>query len=210
LAKEAEINALQAQISPHFLFNSMNIIVSLIRTDPDQARKLLTSLSYFLRQNVTGTTVSEVSLEQELSHVTSYLEIIEARFIDKLSIQYKVDHNLSTQMIPPFTLQPIVENAIHHGIKDMEKGSVIIVTVRELPREIEIIVEDNGKGIHPERIRILGTEQVESETGTGVGLFNVNRRLIMTFGEQAGLNIESEIGKGTTISFRIPKLEVNP
>ena len=105
LAKEAEIKALQAQISPHFLFNSMNIIVSLIRTNPDQARKLLTSLSYFLRQNVTGTTVSEVSLEQELSHVKSYLEIIEARFVDKLSIQYKVDDNLSAQMIPPSTLQ---------------------------------------------------------------------------------------------------------
>ena len=111
-------------------------------------------------------------------------------------------------MIPPFTLQPIVENAIHHGIKDMEKGSIIKVTVQGFADEIEIKVEDNGKGIDPERIRLLGNEQMESETGTGVGLFNVNRRLIMTFGEQAALKIESEIGKGTTISFRIPKLEV--
>lgn len=208
LAKEAEIKALQAQISPHFLFNSMNIIVSLIRTDPDQARKLLTSLSYFLRQNVTGTTASQISLEQELSHVKAYLEIIEARFVDRLTILYDVDDNLLAEKIPPFTLQPIVENAIHHGINDMEKNSIIKMTVHNVGAEIEIRVEDNGKGITPERIAILGLAQIESETGTGVGLFNVNRRLMMTFGDQAALSIKSERNQGTIISFRIPRLEV--
>ncbi|MBO0600784.1 sensor histidine kinase [Sporosarcina sp. E16_3] len=208
LAKEAEIKALQAQISPHFLFNSMNIIVSLIRTDPDQARKLLTSLSYFLRQNVTGTTASQISLEQELSHVKAYLEITEARFVDRLTILYDVDDNLLAQKIPPFTLQPIVENAIHHGINDMVKNSIIKMTVHNVGTEIEIRVEDNGKGITPERIAILGLAQIESETGTGVGLFNVNRRLMMTFGDQAALSIKSERNEGAVISFRIPKLEV--
>lgn len=208
LAKEAEIKALQAQISPHFLFNSLNMIMSLIRTDPDQARKLLTSLSYFLRQNVTGTTATQISLEQELSHVKSYLEVIEARFVDRLTILYDVDDNLLDEKIPPFTLQPIVENAIHHGINDMEKNSIIKMTVHNVGTEIEIRVEDNGKGITPERIAILGSVQIESETGTGVGLFNVNRRLMMTFGDQAALSIKSERNEGTTISFRIPKLEV--
>uniref|UniRef100_UPI0030F61A5C sensor histidine kinase n=2 Tax=Sporosarcina sp. FSL K6-5500 TaxID=2921558 RepID=UPI0030F61A5C len=208
LAKEAEIKALQAQISPHFLFNSLNMIMSLIRTDPDQARKLLTSLSYFLRQNVTGTTATQISLEQELSHVKSYLEVIEARFVDRLTILYDVDDNLLDEKIPPFTLQPIVENAIHHGINDMEKNSIIKMTVHNVGTEIEIRVEDNGKGITPERIAILGSAQIESETGTGVGLFNVNRRLMMTFGDQAALSIKSERNEGTTISFRIPKLEV--
>ncbi|WP_399630397.1 LytS/YhcK type 5TM receptor domain-containing protein [Sporosarcina sp. SG10008] len=207
-AKEAEIKALQAQISPHFLFNSLNMIMSLIRTDPDQARKLLTSLSYFLRQNVTGTTATQISLEQELSHVKSYLEVIEARFVDRLTILYDVDDNLLAEKIPPFTLQPIVENAIHHGINDMEKNSIIKMTVHNVGTEIEIRVEDNGKGITPERIAILGSAQIESETGTGVGLFNVNRRLMMTFGDQAALSIKSERNEGTTISFRIPKLEV--
>ncbi|MEK5036727.1 sensor histidine kinase [Sporosarcina sp. FSL K6-3457] len=208
LAKEAEIKALQAQISPHFLFNSMNIIVSLIRTDPDQARKLLTSLSYFLRQNVTGTTASQITLEQELSHVKAYLEIIEARFVDRLTIVYDVDDHLLHVRIPPFTLQPIVENAIHHGIRDMEKNSIIKMAVRDLGAEIEIMVEDNGKGITPERLAILGTTQLESETGTGVGLFNINRRLLMTFGDQAALSLKSKEHEGTAISFRIPKLEV--
>lgn len=208
LAKEAEIKALQAQISPHFLFNSLNMIMSLIRTDPDQARKLLTSLSYFLRLNVTGTTATQISLEQELSHVKSYLEVIEARFVDRLTILYDVDDNLLAEKIPPFTLQPIVENAIHHGINDMEKNSIIKMTVHNVGTEIEIRVEDNGKGITPDRIAILGSAQIESETGTGVGLFNVNRRLMMTFGDQAALSIKSERNEGTTISFRIPKLEV--
>lgn len=205
LAKEAEIKALQAQINPHFLFNAMNIIMSLIRTNPEQARKLLMSLSYFLRNNVTGTTASTVSLEQELSHVKAYLEIIEARFIDKLTIVYDVDPNVLKETILPFTLQPIVENAIQHGIRDMEKDCLIQVTVCAVGDEINITVEDNGKGISPERIRLLGVSEIASETGTGMGLLNVNRRLVMTFGEQAALQIQSEQNVGTVVSFRIPK-----
>jgi len=147
LAKEAEIKALQAQISPHFLFNSINIIVPLIRTNPTQARKLLMSLSHFLRNNMTGITASKVSLAQELSHVKAYLEINEARFIDKLTVIYNVDDNLLAEQIPPFTLQPIVENAIHHGINDMDKNCIIKITVWNPGNGIEIKVEDNGKGI---------------------------------------------------------------
>ncbi|KXH80856.1 histidine kinase [Sporosarcina sp. HYO08] len=208
LAKEAEIKALQAQIHPHFLFNAMNTIVSLIRTDPDQARRLLTSLSYFLRQNVTGTTATLVSLAQELSHVKAYLAINKARFVDKLTIYYDVEETVLTQSIPPFTLQPIVENAIHHGIKDMERDSVIEVFIRPIGDDIEIGVSDNGQGMSSERAAMLGTGQLASETGTGVGLFNVNRRLQMTFGERSSLVVQSEPMKGTTISFRIPKGEV--
>lgn len=208
LAKDAEIKTLQAQISPHFLFNSMNIIVSLIRTDPDQARKLLTSLSYFLRQNLEGTTAEKVTLEQELLHVEAYLKIEEARFVDKLSICYDVDNQILHEMIPPLTLQPIVENAIKHGIKHMEKNSIVKISMRSRGDEIEIAVQDNGQGIPPERLTGLGANQISSTTGTGMGLFNVNRRLIMTFGEQAALQIQSECGKGTTILFTIPKREV--
>lgn len=208
LAVEAEIKALQAQIHPHFLFNAMNTIISLIRTDPDQARQLLTSLSYFLRQNVTGTTATLVSLAQELSHVKAYLAINEARFIDKLTIVYDVDETVLARSIPPFTLQPLVGNAIHHGIKDMERNSVIQVFIRQKGEDIEIGVSDNGIGMSPERAAMIGVSQLASETGTGVGLFNVNRRLQMTFGVRSSIVVESEPMKGTTISFRIPKGEV--
>jgi two-component system sensor histidine kinase LytS len=209
LAKETEIKALQAQISPHFLFNSLNMIMSLIRTKPDEARRLLGSLSYFLRQNVTGTTASKITIEQELLHVKAFLEIIEARFIDRLKIIYDVDESAMHEMIPPFTLQPIVENAIHHGIKDMDKNCLIQITVKKERDEIVIKVEDNGQGIAQDRLKLLGEKQVQSETGTGMGLYNVNRRLMMTFGEQAALQINSTEQVGTNIAFHIPKWGVN-
>jgi two-component system sensor histidine kinase LytS len=207
LAKEAEIKALQAQISPHFLFNTINIIISLIRTNPDQARKLLTSLSYFLRQNLEGTTATKVSLEQELQHVNAYLQIEEARFVDKLTITSEVDDNILNVMIPPLTLQPIVENAIKHGIKEMKKDSVVKISLQEVGSVVEIQVHDNGIGITPERLSTLGSFQIESTNGIGMGLYNVNRRLIMTFGEQAALQIQSNYKKGTCVSFCIPKKE---
>ncbi|MCG3086904.1 LytS/YhcK type 5TM receptor domain-containing protein [Sporosarcina cyprini] len=208
LAKEAEIKALQAQISPHFLFNSMNIIVSLIRTNPDEARRLLTSLSYFLRQNLMGTTMEKVTLEQELSHVKAYLEIEEARFIDKLQVHIDVDPAVLQETVPPLTLQPLVENAIKHGIRDMERNSVVRLIIRDVGDAIDIIVQDNGKGIAEERRVLLGAEKMESDSGTGMGLYNVNRRLLMTFGNQSALHIGSEKDKGTEISFQIPKMGV--
>ena len=209
LAKESEIKALQAQINPHFLFNSLNIIMSLIRTKPNEARQLLGSLSYFLQKNVTGTTADKISIEQELLHVKAFLEITEARFVDRLKILYDVDDAVLQEMIPPFTLQPIVENTIQHGIKDKGENCLVKITIHRIDNEeIEIKVGDNGKGMNPERIRVLGKHQVESKTGTGMGLFNVNRRLMMTFGDQAALSIKSEEHSGTVISFRITKLGV--
>ncbi|WP_106496508.1 sensor histidine kinase [Lentibacillus sp. Marseille-P4043] len=207
LAKNSEIKALQAQISPHFLFNSLNVIVSLIRIDPQKARKLLMSLSKFLRNNVTGTTVSMVSLEQELAHVKAYLEIEEARFVDKLQISYEINDSTLSETLPPLTLQPIVENAVKHGIKDMEHHARIKIAVYDCIQSIKIEVEDNGKGMQPDQITKLETPQQPSKLGTGMGLYNVNRRLIMTFGEKAGISINSEPKQGTTISFQIPKTE---
>ena len=156
MAKEAEIKALQAQINPHFLFNSMNIIVSLIRTNPDQARKLLTSLSYFLRQNVTGTTASQISLEQEFSHVKAYLEIIEARFVDRLTILYDVDDTLCMKGFHHSHCSPSLKMLSIMALMIWRKIVLFKMTVRDLGEEIEIKVEDNGKGISPERIAILG------------------------------------------------------
>ena len=100
LAKEAEIKALQAQISPHFLFNTLNTILSLIRIDPAKARKLLVSLSHFLRQNLSATTQSMTTLEQELKHVKAYLAIEEARFVDKLNVIYEIDDDALLQYYP--------------------------------------------------------------------------------------------------------------
>jgi two-component system, LytTR family, sensor histidine kinase LytS len=204
LAKEAEIKALQAQISPHFLFNSLNTIVSLVRIEPMKARKLLVSLSHFLRQNLAGTTESLTTLEQELKHVRAYLEIEEVRFVDRLLIEYNIADDALLTKIPPLTLQPIVENAVKHGIKDKSRDCVIKITIQKKESAILVSVEDNGQGISTERIEQLGTHRISSDTGTGIGLYNVNKRLTMMFGAKAALKIESELNEGTKISFIIP------
>ncbi|TLS36001.1 sensor histidine kinase [Pseudalkalibacillus caeni] len=208
-AKEAEIKALQAQISPHFLFNTMNVIGSLIRIDPAQARKLLISLSNFLRQNLTGTTVEVTSLEQELKHVKAYLAIEEARFVDKLKVEYEIDENALAERVPPLTLQPIVENAIKHGIKDKDEDCVVKIIIKKAASGVEITVKDNGQGIKQDRLKLIGENSMESETGTGFALYNINRRLTMMFGEKAALNIKSEFGLGTEVFFFIPGMEDN-
>jgi two-component system, LytTR family, sensor histidine kinase LytS len=207
LAKEAEVKALQAQISPHFLFNTMNVITSLIRIDPAKARKLLVSLSHFLRQNLTATTVSMTTLEQELAHVKAYLAIEEARFVEKLMVTYDIEEGALPVNIPPLTLQPIVENAVKHGIKNMDHDCQIHINIHRGDNSTIVTVRDNGQGMSKERINQLGKQIIDSETGSGIALFNVNRRLTMNFGESASLRIDSEPGQGTEISFRIPQAE---
>ncbi len=206
LAKEAEIKALQAQISPHFLFNSLNVIVSLIRIDPMRARKLLVSLSHFLRQNLAGTTDQKTPLKQELKHVKAYLTIEEARFVDRLKVEYDIDENILEELIPPLTLQPIVENSIKHGFKDKSENCHVLISLKKDGTDIMVKVEDNGDGISPERAKDLGKAPMKSMS-TGLGLYNVNRRLVMMYGEKAALHINSDQGKGTLIAFRIPHME---
>lgn len=207
LAKEAEVKALQAQISPHFLFNTMNVITSLIRIDPAKARTLLVSLSHFLRQNLTATTVSMTTLEQELAHVKAYLSIEEARFVEKLKVTYDIEDVALPVNLPPLTLQPIVENAVKHGIKNMDHDCQIHIAIHKGNRSTVVTVSDNGQGMSKERINLLGKQIIDSETGSGIALFNVNRRLTMNFGEDASLRIESKQGEGTRISFAIPQAE---
>ncbi|WP_332629440.1 sensor histidine kinase [Halalkalibacter flavus] len=204
LAKQAEIKALQAQVSPHFLFNALNTIVALVRTDPMKARKLLISLSHFFRQNLAGTTATETSLEEEIKHVKAYLEIEQTRFSDKLSVQYEIDDEALIGRVPPMTLQPIVENAIKHGLKKLQQDSLLSIIVKKQKDVVCILICDNGTGIEAGRIQELGNEKVTSKTGTGIGLANINRRLEMMYGSESTLRIDSDLGKGTTVSFSIP------
>ena len=208
LAKEAEIKVLQAQINPHFLFNTLNTILSLVRSDPTKARKLLVSLSHFLRQNMSVTTQNIITLEHELRHVKAYLEIEETRFVDKLKVFYQIDEGTLHQRIPPLTLQPIVENAIKHGIKERNGNSQVIISIQKGNNHVHVSIEDNGIGMSEERAKEICVTPIKSSNGNGVALYNVNRRLMMLFGEKSGLNIKSEINKGTEIAFTIPLSEV--
>lgn len=207
LAQEAEIKALQAQISPHFLFNTLNTIISLTRIDPDKARSLLVSLSHFLRKNLTATTVTMTTLEQELKHTKAYLAIEETRFFHKLTVEYDIDEETLLEKIPPLTLQPIVENAIKHGIMDKEENCIISVSIKKYYEAVKVTVTDNGNGITEERIKELGVKEVQSQTGSGLALYNVNRRLTMMFGKQSALKIHSKINEGTSIHFLLNTME---
>ncbi|EXX89143.1 histidine kinase [Paenibacillus darwinianus] len=204
LAAEAEIKALQAQISPHFMFNTLNTVVSLTRTDPSKARKLLIALSRFLRQNVSGSQNDRVPLSVELDHVKAYLQIQETRFIDKLNVTYDIDERALTREVPSMLLQPLVENALKHGLKPMKPGSEIRIRIREELQGVLVSVEDNGRGIEPERMRQLAEKPLPSNENTGIGLYNVNKRLLHTFGESAGLQMDSEPGRGSRFRFLIP------
>ncbi|WP_041086112.1 sensor histidine kinase [Jeotgalibacillus soli] len=209
LAKELEIKALQAQVSPHFLFNAMNTIVSLIRTNPAHARKLLIALSSFFRQNLAGSTKSFSTLKEEVDHVKSYLSIEEARFQDRLNVLYDLDEEALSATVPSMTLQPLVENSIKHGLKSKLGDGVLQLSIQQKDSFVQVMVQDNGAGIPKERLQQLMTQQVESESGTGIGLYNVNERLKKMLSENAALNIRSSAGEGTSITFKITKNQPN-
>ncbi|WP_088103565.1 sensor histidine kinase [Halalkalibacter urbisdiaboli] len=197
LAKQAEIKAPQAQVHPHFLFNALNTIVSLIRTDPAKARQLLISLSRFFRQNLSGVNKTEASLEEELAHVKAYLLIEETRFSDRLSIIYEVDQLVLDAIVPPMTLQPIVENAMKHGLKDHVGECQLRIRIKKQPKGVRVQILDNGIGMSQERLKQLFESPVTSETGTGIGLYNVKRRLDMMYGERYSFELTSEKDVGT-------------
>ena len=204
LAREAEIKALQAQINPHFLFNALNTVISLTRIDQAKARKMLHSLSQYYRQNLAGTTAEWTTLAEELKHLDAYATIEKMRFPDKLQITHDIDEAALTVKIPPLTLQPLMENAIHHGFKDKVEDCRVHIEVKCIGPYVHVTLKDNGKGIEAERLHKLGREVIESEKGTGIALYNVNKRLKMMLGEASALQINSGQETGTAISIRLP------
>ncbi|MFJ8256182.1 LytS/YhcK type 5TM receptor domain-containing protein [Peribacillus asahii] len=205
LLKDAEIKALQAQIHPHFLFNSINTISVLCRTDVEKARKLLIELSSFFRSNLQGARQMMIPLEKEIEHVKAYLSLEQARFPDVYHLSLHIEPGLNQVLIPPFTLQPLVENAINHAFtrRNHNKGTILI-DISSQNKMIHIIVQDNGKGIEEERRRELGHRTVSSKKGTGTALFNIHERLIGIYNGQAQLTIQSELNVGTKIIISIP------
>jgi len=204
LIQEAEIKALQAQMNPHFLFNSLNTIVALIRIQPDVARKLLIQLGNFFRQNLNASLHEFVTLRAELDHTRAYMDLEQARFTERLSVKLEIDPLLENVLLPPLTLQPLVENGIRHGLKGLEKTGEILVRVTETKGYALISVKDNGIGISAGRIAELLHSRIESQEGTGLALYNVNQRLTYHFGEDSQLHIDSELEQGTCVWFKVP------
>lgn len=194
----SELKALQAQINPHFLFNSLNTIVSLIRTSPDKARDLLVKLGTYFRSNLYHT--DEIFLSDEIENIKNYLEIEKARFGDKLNVVINVPVNVNC-MIPPFTLQPLVENALKHGLLPRVEGGDIEISGEIKGGDVLLSVRDNGIGIEKDKLLTLLDESVCSKS---IGIKNVNKRLICKYGSSYGLRVESRSGTGTVVSLTIP------
>ncbi|KJS19104.1 MAG: hypothetical protein VR72_20470 [Clostridiaceae bacterium BRH_c20a] len=198
-ALEAQIGFLQAQIKPHFLYNALNSIMGLCIDQPEKAYNLLGEFSNYLRGKFGLKSMdSPISLGKEIDFIKSYMSIEKARFGDKLEFELNIEAGQNL-LIPPLILQPLVENAVKHGIYPKPDGGKVVISAKTEEKETIISVEDNGIGMSRERITAILTG---SSSGQGIGLKNVDERLKLYYGQ--GLIIESSPGKGTKIYLKIP------
>ncbi len=200
LLRKAELRALQAQINPHFLFNAINTIVSLIRTEPEKGRELLLHLGTFYRNNLQSGAVS-VPLKTEINHIKAYLEIEKARFDERLQVEFDIQEGLNLN-IPPLLLQPLVENAVIHGIQPKPEGGKVTIRAYRVEKGTVLSVSDNGMGFESGEYSIC--QDPEDEPGDSIGLLNIRQRLLNTYGPSADLQLECRESRGTTASIFIP------
>lgn len=194
---------LQAQIKPHFMINAFTAITELSRIDMERMDSLVNELANYMRLSIDFQNSDEVApLEHELQLVRSYLMIQKERFDDRLGIVWEVDAPVQLN-IPPLTIQPLVENAIIHGILKRSEGGEVRLRITDAVEYVEVVVADNGIGMEEEVLKHLLDRR--SNQPTGIGLLNTDRRLKQFYG--AGLRIESKLNEGTVVSFRIPLLE---
>lgn len=198
LVTNAEIKALQAQMDPHFLFNVLNTVKSLIRTKPDESRNMITQLAKYLRKNMQNVNQDLITIREELDHVKIYLNLVQTRFGDRLLVEWTLDEACLDYTIPSLTIQPLAENAIVHGLREMSFNCRLKIRVTKINEGVEILVSDNGKGMETD---IAGNE---SDEHMGFALTNIRQRLVYHYGEKSRFTIESHKGKGTAVSFVRP------
>ncbi len=197
---EARMDALISQINPHFLFNTLNTISSLIRHDPDTARSVLLKLSRILRRRL-KVQAHFVPLKEELEFIDDFVGIEVVRFgRDKLHFVKQVEPQAESVMIPSMILQPLVENAIRHGLAHKIEGGTITLRATRKRHRLKIDVSDDGVGIAEDKLKAI--------YASGIGISNVNERLRVLFGDQCSLQVESRMGAGTSVSVVIPELVV--
>lgn len=204
--RKAELRLLQEQINPHFLYNTLDAIVWMIEDGKsEQAENMVVSLSTFFR-TVLSRGREFISIREEVQHIRSYLEIQKARYQDILSYEIQVAPELYPYETLKMTLQPLVENALYHGVKNKRSGGLIRISGERDGKLIRFKVEDDGIGMNAEALTHLQEEirRPCKETDTGFGMANVNERIRMNFGADYGLMIESEEGKGTRVWVTIP------
>lgn len=205
--RKSELKALQSQINPHFLYNTLDSIIWMIETDDSKdAIKMTSVLAKFFRQAI-GNSDVYVTIRRELEYTKNYLLIQQMRYRDKITFDIHVDEEILDCRIVKLVLQPLVENALYHGLKYKTQQGSIQITGYRMEQKIIIKVMDNGVGIEKEKldkIFEISTSRQNRERHTGVGLENIQSRLQLYYGDNYGLRIESEVDMGTTISITIP------
>jgi sensor histidine kinase YesM len=192
---KAQLLSLKMQLHPHFLFNTLNTISGYIREDPEKAVDMITLFSDLLRTSLRDRNSSEITLEEELDFVFKYLEIEQFRFPDRLEVHREIDQQTLSCLVPPMLLQPIVENAVRHGIAHSIQRGMITIRAEKKNDELQISVSDNGRGFPSGG----GTDQ-----SRGIGLRNTRERLERMYGTRHHFLIQSRPGEGVTVQFRLP------
>ena len=196
---QAELRALRAQISPHFIYNALAAVASEIHADPEQARELLIEFAEFIRYAFQRDR-PYVTLAEELRYVEKYLRLERARFAERLDVRLEVAPEILQAVLPVLSLQPLVENAVRHGVERSLGSRRVEIVGHDLGRDAEVRVSDDGAGMDEGAVQTaLGGG------GEGIGLSNVHSRLRGAFGEGYGLELESAPGEGTTVVMTIPK-----
>ena len=198
---EAELRALRAQISPHFIYNALNAIASFITTDPSKARELVLEFAdftrYSFRRHGDFTTLAE-----ELRSIHSYLLLERARFGDRLEVTLQIAPETLSTVIPFLSLQPLVENSVRHGLERKEGGGRITISAEAAGMNVQITVEDDGAGVDPDAVEAL-------LSGSGgadhIGLRNVDSRMRQVYGDAYGLVVETNLGAGTLVRLLVPQ-----
>ncbi|MBL7261493.1 sensor histidine kinase [Paractinoplanes lichenicola] len=200
LAK-AEVRALRAQISPHFIYNALTAIGSFVRTDPERARELILEFAEFTRYSFRAHG-DFTTLAEELRSIDRYLTIERARFGDRLQVRLQIAPEVLPVGLPFLCLQPLVENAVRHGLSRKPGVGMVSIEAQDAGAECHITVEDDGVGMDP---AVFAAGMPETDDGQHVGLANVDERLRSVFGDHFGLVVETAPGAGTKVSMRVPK-----
>ncbi|MEU3456673.1 histidine kinase [Micromonospora sp. NPDC006766] len=204
----AEVRALRAQISPHFIYNALTAIGSFVRTDPERARELILEFAEFTRYSFRAHG-EFTTLAEELRSIDRYLTIERARFGERLQVRLQIAPEVLPVTLPFLCLQPLVENAVRHGLSRKPGTGMVSIEARDAGAECHITVEDDGVGMDPTTLATGIAELAGSDPtvdpGQHVGLSNVDERLRSAFGDRFGLVVETGLGSGTKVSMRVPK-----
>jgi LytS/YehU family sensor histidine kinase len=206
LAKDMQLKSLQSQINPHFLFNTLNTIARMaLIENASNTENLIYALSDILRYSLKNSD-NMVELSTELYNIEKYLFIQTTRYSDRINFKIDVSPDIRDCKIPVMTLQPIVENAIIHGLEPKKDPGIVIIKASTFNSNVTIEISDNGVGIPPEKLNFIMKKTTNSASNTGLGIQNVNGRIEYYFGPEFGVKIESTPNVGTTVSIIIPAI----